>query len=60
MTPPVSATVSYGVVGVSGIVLWGISLETWMGLTVWVLTIALLIARLCVDVPRAIRKRKDK
>ena len=34
------------------------SVETWLGVTVAVLTIAVLVVRLWVDIPRAWKKRR--
>ena len=36
------------------------SVEHWLGITIAVLTIAVLVARLCVDLRRVFGKRKDE
>ncbi len=55
------APLTYGAaVAGTGVTLLADSLETWLGITVMVLTIAVLLVRLWVDIPRALRKRKDK
>lgn len=36
------------------------SIEHWLGITVAVLTIAVLVVRLCVDIPRAWRKWRER
>ena len=53
------AAPTYAVVAGSGVVIWGTTLETWVWGVVTLLTIAVLVVRLCVDVPRALRKRKE-
>lgn len=55
------APTSYGAAAAAGgISLWAPYLETWLGIIVMGLTIAVLIVRLCVDIPRALQKRKEK
>lgn len=44
----------------TGVSLWATALETWLGIAVMVLTIAVLIVRLVVDIPRALKKRREK
>ena len=60
MTEPGAATTYATVIAGGGVTLWITDLQEWMGITVLVLTIAVLIVRLCVDVPRALGKRKDE
>ena len=43
-----------------GVTIWVTSIQTWLGVVVGVLTIAVLLVRLWVDVPRALGKRKEK
>jgi len=59
MTPGAPTTYTAAVAG-TGFVVLGMPLETWLGYTVAALTIAVLIVRLWVDVPRALRKRKER
>ncbi len=48
---------TYTMVGAgSGVTFWNGGLETTLGVVVAALTIAVLAVRLCVDVPRVIRK----
>tara|TARA_R100001530_G_scaffold13727_7_gene12594 strand:- start:7320 stop:7550 length:231 start_codon:yes stop_codon:yes gene_type:complete len=55
------APITYtAVVAGAGASVWAASLETWLGITVMVLTIMVLLVRLWVDIPRALRKRKEK
>ena len=60
MTEPGAPTTYATVVAGGGVTLWITDLQEWMGITVLVLTIAVLIVRLLVDVPRALGKRKDE
>jgi len=55
---PGAPTTYAAVVAGSGVTVWATSVQFWLGITVGVLTIALLLVRLWVDVPRALRKRK--
>ncbi len=59
MTEPGAPTTYAAVAAGGGVTLWTGSLETWLGITVAALTNAVLVVRLCVDVPRAWRKRKE-
>ena len=43
-----------------GATVWAMSLQTWLGVIVAVLTIAALVVRLWVDVPRAWKKWKER
>ncbi len=58
MTEP-GAPTTYAAVAAGGVTLWTVSLQTWLGIAVAALTIAVLVVRLWVDIPRALRKRKD-
>ena len=58
MTEPGAPTTYAAVAAGGGVTLWAASLQTWLGVAVAALTIAVLIVRLWVDVPRALRKRK--
>lgn len=60
MTPPGAPSSYTAAVAGTGFVIWGTPLETWLGYTVAALTIAVLVVRLWVDVPRALRKRKER
>ena len=60
MTEPGAPTTYATVIAGGGVTMWAVSLETWLTITVAALTILVLIARLCVDVPRAWEKWKDK
>ena len=42
------------------VTLWATSLEAWLGIIVAGLTIVVLVVRLCVDVPRALKKWKER
>ena len=53
---PTYATVAAG----APVAIWAGTVETWLGITVAVLTIAVLVVRLCVDIPRALRKLKER
>ncbi len=50
---------SYGAVA-AGVTVWAANLETWLTITVAALTIIVLIVRLCVDIPRAWRKWRER
>ena len=60
MTEPGAPTTYAAVAAGGGVTLWATSLQTWLGITVGVLTIAVLVVRLYVDIPRAWRARKEK
>lgn len=58
MTEPGAPTTYAAVAAGGGVTVWAASVQIWLGVAVGVLTIAVLIVRLWVDVPRAWRKRK--
>ncbi len=60
MTEPGAPTTYAAVAAGGGVTLWATSVQTWLGITVAALTIAVLVVRLWVDVPRALRKRKEE
>lgn len=59
MTEP-GAPTTWAAVAAGGVTFWAVPLETWLGYTVAGLTIAVLVVRLWVDVPRALGKRKER
>jgi len=59
MTEPGAPTTYAAVAAGGGVTFWATSVQGWLGIAVGVLTIAVLVVRLWVDVPRAMRKRKE-
>lgn len=59
MTEPGALPTYATVAAAGGVSIWATSVQTWLGITVAALTIAVLIVRLWVDIPRALRKRKE-
>ena len=59
MTEP-GAPTTYAAVAAGGITLWAVPLQTWLGYAVAVLTIAVLVVRLCLDGHRVWTKWKEK
>lgn len=60
MTEPGAPTTYAAVAAGGGVTLWAASLQEWLGVAVAVLTIAVLVVRLCVDIPRALRKWRER
>ena len=59
MTEPGAVPTYAAVVAGGSVSIWATSVQTGLGITVGVLTIAVLAVRLWVDIPRALRKRKE-
>ena len=59
MTEPGAPTTYAAVAAGGGVTLWATSVQTWLGIAVAALTIAVLVVRLWVDFRRALRKREE-
>ena len=58
MTEPGAPTTYAAVAAGGGVTVWAASLQEWLAVVVAALTILVLVVRLWVDIPRALRKRK--